>query len=90
MAKIPSPCIGVCKYKREGHCIGCSMTEDQKKIYKSLKNNRFRQGFLTMLDAQQQMLGDYGHWEKPMTVNARRLRPRLRPKSENRSAVKCA
>ena len=56
MAKIPSPCIGVCKYKRDWHCIGCSMTEDQKKIYKSLKNNRFRQGFLTMLDAQQQLL----------------------------------
>ena len=64
MTKMTSPCIGVCKYKREGHCIGCSMTEDQKKIYKSLKNNRFRQGFLTMLDAQQQLLGDYGHWEK--------------------------
>ena len=37
MAKIPSPCIGVCKYKREGHCIGCSMTEDQKKQQKLMK-----------------------------------------------------
>ena len=64
MAKIPSPCIGVCEYKREGHCSGCSMTEDQKKIYKALKKNRFRKGFLTMLDAQQQLLGGYGHWAR--------------------------
>ena len=64
MTKIPSPCIDVCKYKRGRHCIGCSMTKDQKKIYKSLKKNRSRQGFLTMLGAQQQLLGDYGHWAK--------------------------
>lgn len=64
MTKITSPCIDVCKYKRGGHCIGCSMTEDQKKIFKSLKKARMRQAFLTMLTAQQQVLGGYDHWEK--------------------------
>ena len=64
MAKIPSPCIGVCKYKRGSHCIGCSMNKDQKKIFKSLKKARMKQAFLKMLCAQQETLGGYGHWEK--------------------------
>ncbi|MEM6670690.1 MAG: DUF1289 domain-containing protein, partial [Pseudomonadota bacterium] len=25
--KLPSPCIDVCKFRRAGHCIGCSMTK---------------------------------------------------------------
>ena len=39
------------------------MTEDQKKLYKSLKKARMKQAFLTMLNAQQQVLGGYEHWE---------------------------
>ena len=46
MAKIPSPCIGVCKFKRGDHCIGCSMNKDQKKIFKSLKKARMKQAFI--------------------------------------------
>ena len=42
MAKTPSPCIDVCKFKREGHCIGCSMTKPQRKMFKSLKKPRSR------------------------------------------------
>ena len=64
MAKIPSPCIGVCKYKRGDHCIGCSMNKDQKKIFKSLKKARMKQAFIKMLCAQQASLGGYSHWEK--------------------------
>ena len=57
MAKIPSPCIGVCKYKRDDHCIGCSMNKDQKKIFKTLKKARMQQAFIKMLCAQQEAFG---------------------------------
>ena len=29
-ARVPSPCVDVCKYKRQGRCIGCSMTKMEK------------------------------------------------------------
>ena len=62
MAKVPSPCIGVCKFKRKGHCIGCSMTKPQKKIYKSLKKNDEKFAFVDLLMAQQRDMGRYTHW----------------------------
>lgn len=61
-SKFPSPCIGVCKFRREGHCIGCSMTKDQKKLFKSLKKGLMQQAFVTMLVHQQSDLGRYSHW----------------------------
>ena len=64
MAKVSSPCIGVCKYERGGHCIGCSMSKDQKKLFKSLKKAKFRLAFIEMLKAQQQGMGGYDHWPK--------------------------
>lgn len=73
MAKTPSPCISVCKFKREGHCIGCSMTKDQKKMFKGLKKDSHRQAFVTMLTAQQKVLGRYSHWER---AYARKLKKR--------------
>ena len=60
--KTPSPCIDVCKFKREGHCIGCSMTKTQKSLFKSLKKNKHREAFLEMLIGQQSKLGKYQHW----------------------------
>jgi len=63
MSKIPSPCIDVCKFKREGHCIGCSMTKAQKSLFKSIKKDSQRQGFVEMLTAQQERMGKYSHWE---------------------------
>ena len=62
MSKTPSPCIDVCKFKRQGHCIGCSMTKAQKQIFKSLSKNSHRRAFLLMLTAQQDRMGKYGHW----------------------------
>ncbi|QUJ78194.1 DUF1289 domain-containing protein [Sulfitobacter albidus] len=62
MAKTPSPCIDVCTFKRGGHCIGCSMTKAQKSLFKSLKKETHRQGFVQMLVAQQAQLGSYSHW----------------------------
>lgn len=66
MAKTPSPCIGVCKFKRSGpagdHCIGCSMTKTQKKIGKGLKKGRAMADFVALVVAQQQAMGRYLHW----------------------------
>jgi len=64
MPKLPSPCIDVCKFKREGHCIGCSMTKTQKSLFKSLKKDNHRIAFVEMLIAQQAQMGKYSHWEQ--------------------------
>ena len=62
MAKTPSPCIDVCKFKRDGHCIGCSMTKAQKSMFKSQKQDKHRAAFVEMLVAQQRALGRFTHW----------------------------
>lgn len=62
MTKTPSPCIDVCKFKREGHCIGCSMTKAQKSLFKELKKDAHRSGFVKMLMAQQDQIGAYAGW----------------------------
>lgn len=59
---LPSPCIGVCEFHRAGHCTGCSMTKEQKRIYKGLKQSDLQQAFLTMLLHQQTGLGGYDRW----------------------------
>ncbi len=60
--KTPSPCIDVCKFKREGHCIGCSMTKAQKSLFKELKKNKSRDAFVAMIVHQQARLGKFSHW----------------------------
>ena len=65
MSKTPSPCIDVCKFKRAGHCIGCSMTKAQKSLFKGLKKNAHRIAFVQMLRGQQAALGRYTHREQP-------------------------
>ena len=60
--KVPSPCIDVCKFRRQGHCIGCSMTKAQKKMFKDLKRPEHRLSFVEMLTHQQASLGRYSHW----------------------------
>lgn len=62
MSNTPSPCIDVCKFKRQGHCIGCSMTKAQKSMFKALKKDSHRAGFVQMLMAQQDRLGKYAGW----------------------------
>ena len=63
MAKTPSPCIDVCKFKRDGHCIGCSMTKVQKAMFKSLKKEGHRTAFVDLLMHQQREMGKYGGWQ---------------------------
>ncbi|MEM6589764.1 MAG: DUF1289 domain-containing protein [Pseudomonadota bacterium] len=60
--KLPSPCVDVCKYKREGHCIACSMTKKQKKQFKSLKKADKREAFIEMLITQQEDMGKFHAW----------------------------
>lgn len=62
MPKLPSPCIDVCKYKRAGHCIACSMTKPQKKTFKSLKKEDQRHGFVQLVMAQQAQMGKFRAW----------------------------
>ena len=64
MAKNYSPCIDVCKYREDGHCIGCSMTKIQKKISKSLKSKDKQLAFEELVKMQQAQLGGFENWEK--------------------------
>jgi predicted Fe-S protein YdhL (DUF1289 family) len=60
--KLPSPGIDVCKFRRAGPCIGCSMTKPQKKRFKSLRRVEHQHAFVDMLMHQQSDLGRYRHW----------------------------
>lgn len=63
MAKrYPSPCIDVCKFRRAGHCTGCSMTKPQKKMWKALRRLKHQAAFIDLLVHQQGDLGGYRHW----------------------------
>ena len=39
------------------------MTKAQKSLFKSLKNDDHRVGFIEMLTSQQSTLGQYTHWQ---------------------------
>jgi len=71
-SKVPSPCIDVCKYKANGHCIGCSMTEKQKKAFKKLDGEKRKLAFLGDLLRQQATLGDFRHWHKAYARKCRK------------------
>ena len=64
MGKNYSPCINVCKYGVDGHCMGCSMTKIQKKISKSLKSKDKQLAFLELIKMQQNLLGGFETWER--------------------------
>ena len=77
MPKLPSPCLGVCKFRRAGHCIACSMTKDQKSLSKKLKKPKQQEAFLTLLLHQQNSLGNYPAW--PRAYLRRCARKGVRP-----------
>lgn len=77
MPKTPSPCISVCKFKRDGHCIGCSMTKAQKSAFKDLKKDKHREGFVGLVMAQQKVMGKYSHWEEAYRKRCRKKKVRL-------------
>lgn len=63
-SKVPSPCVGVCKFKLAGHCLGCGMTKKQKKSFKKLDGRKARKQFILGLPAQQARIGLKANWER--------------------------
>jgi len=61
-SKIPSPCVDVCKFKLDGHCLGCGMTKKQKKSFKELDGKKEKRSFLQRLVGQQAELGLKANW----------------------------
>ena len=64
MTKPYNPCVKICKYREDGHCVGCSMTKTQKKISKRLKSKDTKAAFLRLIRMQQNCLGGYEDWER--------------------------
>lgn len=62
--KPPSPCIDICKFKLDGHCLGCGMTKKQKKTFKKLDGKKDKTRFIVELMDQQSKLGKFNHWTK--------------------------
>jgi predicted Fe-S protein YdhL (DUF1289 family) len=77
--KTPSPCIDVCKFRREGHCIGCSMTKAQKKLFKSIKKPEHQEAFVQMLIAQQTQMGRFTHWEPAYLKKLKKKKAKVGP-----------
>ena len=67
MAKVPSPCVGVCKFKLNKRCLGCAMTKKQKKKYKTLGSSKDKLAFITKLVGKQKDLGRHAYWLKVYT-----------------------
>lgn len=63
-AKAPSPCIGVCKFRDDGHCIGCRMTKPEKKRFKRLKGKSGRKPFFAMLRERLVERERYAYWSR--------------------------
>lgn len=62
--KIPSPCIGVCKFRNGGCCVGCGMTRKQKKKFKRLAGKKKKLRFIEALRIQQHEVGLKANWER--------------------------
>tara|TARA_Y100000589_G_C26752738_1_gene466469 strand:+ start:299 stop:523 length:225 start_codon:yes stop_codon:yes gene_type:complete len=63
MGKNYSPCIDICKFRDDGHCVGCSMTKTQKKKSKKLKSKDEQLAFEGLVRIQQNALGGFEAWE---------------------------
>ena len=72
MSAVPSPCVDVCKYRKNGLCIGCAMTEREKKAFKTLEGKARRRAFLAALIARQAETGDFRHWQKAYARKCRK------------------
>lgn len=86
MPKVPSPCIDVCKFKRDGHCIGCSMTKPQKSAFKKLDKNSHRAAFVELVVAQQTVMGGYKHWEPAYDTKCRKKKASLKSVDGDKAA----
>lgn len=70
--KIPSPCVKVCKFKRDGHCIGCGLTKKQKKSFKKVGGKKRKIAFIRDLLRQQDDLGGYPMWPRAWRKRCRK------------------
>ncbi|MDE0924740.1 DUF1289 domain-containing protein [Aurantimonas coralicida] len=48
-ATAPSPCVDICKYKRQGRCVGCSMTKAEKQAFPSSGGAEQKREFIETL-----------------------------------------
>ena len=64
LALAPTPCVGVCKFDDGGHCIGCAMTEREKKASKRLRGKLQKRPFFERLLARLEDLGRLRYWSK--------------------------
>lgn len=62
--KAGSPCIGVCKFRDEGHCVGCRMTKREKKGFKTLEGAKRRRRFFLELADRLESVGRFGYWSR--------------------------
>ncbi|SHJ01234.1 hypothetical protein SAMN02745911_1398 [Aureimonas altamirensis DSM 21988] len=62
--KAPSPCIGVCKFRDAGHCVGCRMTKPEKKRFKRLEGKSRKRAFFVELSERLQQAGRYAYWAR--------------------------
>lgn len=63
-ANAPSPCIDVCKFRDEGHCIGCLMTKPEKKLFKRLSKKRRKQAFFLVLRGRLEAAERFDYWAR--------------------------
>ena len=45
-ADAPSPCVNVCKYKRQGRCVGCTMTKAEKDAFPQSGSGPMKKAFI--------------------------------------------
>lgn len=53
MRGYPTPCMDICRYELDGHCVACSMTKGQKSMFGALKREKAQAQFVCALAAQQ-------------------------------------
>ncbi|KAA0971623.1 DUF1289 domain-containing protein [Aureimonas fodinaquatilis] len=51
-ANAPSPCVDVCKYKRQGRCVGCTMTKAEKDSFPASGNAAMKKAFFETVIAR--------------------------------------
>lgn len=62
MPKAVTPCIDVCKYKLRGRCIGCGMTQAEKRRAERLDAEAMRDFVAALLREQAQLGRPFWAW----------------------------
>lgn len=63
-ARAPSPCVGVCKFRDEGRCVGCAMTVPEKKAARRMRGKSEKRPFLRALVATLRSRGRLDYWSR--------------------------